>query len=239
MNGLSMDGYQCLLVMAEEPVSRLIEACLGAHGMCVTACATARQAIEVLRDPTKPLPHVCILDEDTAADQDTEEIVALAKGASVFGLAADPAACAEKWREAGVRCLGKPFSPPNFTIAVRAALAADHGLCVEPGRPTEWESAVLDLCSGSGFSTCIAADGEGENVLLVGVDRAPDAIMRARECVRLIGYENIVFVAGDVTALPFKAASFARAYGTEHLHLYGLTAEAVQQAMLEVERVNA
>ena len=234
MAGLCMEGYRCLLVSADGPVARLMAACLGGHGMDCTIASARGEAIQLLRGQADSTPHLIIVDEETVGKDTTEKIAEVASEALVIRLAAEASECAEghPWR-----CLSKPFSPPAFTIMVRAALAAHYESVIEQPEVHEYSRIVLDLCSGSGYSTCRAADLEGESALVVGIDRSAEAVVAARKTTATIGYRNIRFVAGDVTHLPFRHEVFAKVYGEEGLPRWGLQPEELGRAAREVRRV--
>ena len=66
---------------------------------------------------------------------------------------------------------------------------------------------VLDLGSGAGFDSFLAAGRVGRQGRVIGVDMTPTMIARARENARKGGYDNVEFVQGDIEDLPLPDAS--------------------------------
>jgi arsenite methyltransferase len=66
---------------------------------------------------------------------------------------------------------------------------------------------VLDLGSGGGFDSFLAADKVGKEGKVIGVDMTPEMIARARENARKGHYDNVEFVQGDIEDLPLPDAS--------------------------------
>jgi ubiquinone/menaquinone biosynthesis C-methylase UbiE len=61
---------------------------------------------------------------------------------------------------------------------------------------------VLDLGSGAGFDSFLAARKVGETGRVIGVDMTPDMIRLARENAEKGGYENVEFRLGEIENLP-------------------------------------
>jgi len=61
---------------------------------------------------------------------------------------------------------------------------------------------VLDLGSGAGFDSFLAARQVGEGGKVIGVDMTPDMISKARENARKGSYENVEFRLGEIEHLP-------------------------------------
>jgi arsenite methyltransferase len=66
---------------------------------------------------------------------------------------------------------------------------------------------VLDLGSGGGFDSFLAADKVGKEGKVIGVDITPEMITRARKNARKGHYDNVEFVQGDIEDLPLPDAS--------------------------------
>jgi SAM-dependent methyltransferase len=66
---------------------------------------------------------------------------------------------------------------------------------------------VLDLGSGAGFDSFLAARAVGGTGRVIGVDMTPEMIARARENAEKGGYRNVEFRPGDIEALPVGDAS--------------------------------
>jgi len=61
---------------------------------------------------------------------------------------------------------------------------------------------VLDLGSGAGFDCFLAAERVGEKGRVIGVDRTPEMIEKARENAKKGKYENVEFRLGELENLP-------------------------------------
>jgi ubiquinone/menaquinone biosynthesis C-methylase UbiE len=61
---------------------------------------------------------------------------------------------------------------------------------------------VLDLGSGAGFDSFLAARQVGEGGKVIGVDMTPDMISKARENARKGSYDNVQFRLGEIEHLP-------------------------------------
>lgn len=67
---------------------------------------------------------------------------------------------------------------------------------------------VLDLGSGTGYPALLAAQTVGETGSVIGVDLAEQMLEAARRKAASLKLSNTTFRTGDVTTLPFEAASF-------------------------------
>lgn len=63
---------------------------------------------------------------------------------------------------------------------------------------------VLDLGSGAGFDSFLAASKVGEKGKVIGVDMTPAMIKKARENAKKYNFKNVEFIQGDIEALPVK-----------------------------------
>ena len=61
---------------------------------------------------------------------------------------------------------------------------------------------VLDLGSGPGFDSFLAAGKVGDQGLVIGVDMTPDMIRLAQENAKTGGYENVEFRLGQIEDMP-------------------------------------
>jgi arsenite methyltransferase len=61
---------------------------------------------------------------------------------------------------------------------------------------------ILDLGSGAGFDSFLAANKVGETGKVIGVDMTPEMIDKARENARNGGYSNVEFRLGEIENLP-------------------------------------
>jgi len=63
---------------------------------------------------------------------------------------------------------------------------------------------VLDLGSGGGFDSFLAAKKVGDSGLVIGVDMTQEMIDKANENASRYGYKNVEFKLGDIENLPIK-----------------------------------
>ena len=61
---------------------------------------------------------------------------------------------------------------------------------------------VLDLGSGGGFDSFLAAKAVGENGFVIGVDMTPTMLSKARENTVKAGFKNVDFRLGEIENLP-------------------------------------
>src|SRR5262245_1411601 len=67
---------------------------------------------------------------------------------------------------------------------------------------------VLDLGSGAGTDSLVAAQMVGEAGGVTGIDMTPEMLAKARAAATEMGATNVEFVEGEVERLPFADASF-------------------------------
>jgi arsenite methyltransferase len=67
---------------------------------------------------------------------------------------------------------------------------------------------VLDLGSGAGTDSLIAAQMVGGQGSVTGIDMTPEMLEKARAAAAEMGATNVEFVEGEVERLPFPNASF-------------------------------
>lgn len=67
---------------------------------------------------------------------------------------------------------------------------------------------VLDLGSGTGYPALLAAQTVGSDGTVIGIDLAEQMLNAAQRKASSLKLSNVTFRTGDVTTLPFKAASF-------------------------------
>jgi arsenite methyltransferase len=91
--------------------------------------------------------------------------------------------------------------PPE---AVRSFAGVGHHLELAAIRPGE---RVLDLGSGSGMDSFLAARRAGEEGEVIGVDMTPQQLAKARALARRSGFDRVTFVEGFVEDLPVEDAS--------------------------------
>ncbi len=67
---------------------------------------------------------------------------------------------------------------------------------------------VLDIGSGAGTDSLVAAQMVGEQGRVVGIDMTPEMIAKARGAAEEAGFAHVEFVGGEVEQLAFDDASF-------------------------------
>jgi arsenite methyltransferase len=67
---------------------------------------------------------------------------------------------------------------------------------------------VLDLGSGAGTDSLIAAQMVGHQGSVIGIDMTPEMLSKARAAAVVMGAANVEFVEGEAEHLPFPDASF-------------------------------
>jgi arsenite methyltransferase len=67
---------------------------------------------------------------------------------------------------------------------------------------------VLDLGSGAGTDSLVAAQMVGQQGRVTGVDMTPEMLVKARAAAAEMGATNIEFVEGEAELLPFEDGSF-------------------------------
>ena len=67
---------------------------------------------------------------------------------------------------------------------------------------------ILDLGSGAGTDSLVAAQMVGASGRVTGIDMTPEMLERARRSAEAMGAVNVEFVEGEVERLPFPDESF-------------------------------
>jgi SAM-dependent methyltransferase len=67
---------------------------------------------------------------------------------------------------------------------------------------------VLDVGSGAGTDSLVAAQMVGERGRVVGIDMTPEMLAKARAAAAETALGNVEFVEGEVESLPFESGSF-------------------------------
>jgi len=114
----------------------------------------------------------------------------------------------------GCGCGCNNFDPESISRAIgyqeedlQAVPEANLGLgCGNPTAFSEIKEGdtVLDLGSGAGFDSFLAAKKVGEKGKVIGVDMTDDMITKARENAKKYGYKNVEFRLGDIEKLPLE-----------------------------------
>lgn len=92
---------------------------------------------------------------------------------------------------------------------------------------------VLDLGSGTGYPALLAAQTVGSDGTVIGIDLAEQMLNAAQRKASSLRLSNVTFRTGDVTTLPFEAASFDAV--TSRFCLMFLPE--IQKAVVEIGRV--
>lgn len=91
---------------------------------------------------------------------------------------------------------------PDFVAESFAGVANPWSLGrLEPG------ARVLDLGSGAGMDSLIAALQVGPEGSVIGIDMTPEMIENARKGAAELGLNNVTFVEGEAETLPFDNSS--------------------------------
>ena len=61
---------------------------------------------------------------------------------------------------------------------------------------------IIDLGSGAGFDSFLAANATGRDGKVIGVDMTPDMVGKARENALKSGYDNVEFILADIEDIP-------------------------------------
>ena len=67
---------------------------------------------------------------------------------------------------------------------------------------------VLDLGSGAGTDSLVAAQMVGEHGHVTGIDMTPEMLAKARTAAAELGASNVEFLESEAEQLPFEAGSF-------------------------------
>jgi SAM-dependent methyltransferase len=99
--------------------------------------------------------------------------------------------------------------PPELANVPDAAVESFAGVA-NPwtmGRLSPGER-VLDLGSGAGTDSLVAAQMVGEQGRVTGIDMTPEMLAKARGAATAMGVGNVEFLEGEAERLPFPDASF-------------------------------
>lgn len=99
--------------------------------------------------------------------------------------------------------------PPELANVPDAAAESFAGVAnpFSLGRLSEGEH-VLDLGSGAGTDSLVAAQMVGPDGTVVGIDMTPAMLEKARGAAAELGATNVTFVESEAERLPFPDASF-------------------------------
>jgi SAM-dependent methyltransferase len=92
---------------------------------------------------------------------------------------------------------------PDGAVGSFAGVANPFSLgSLEPGE------RVLDLGSGAGTDSLVAAQMVGAEGHVMGIDMTPEMLAKARDAAAELGSGNVEFVEGEAERLPFQDGSF-------------------------------
>ena len=74
--------------------------------------------------------------------------------------------------------------------------------------PLQPGEQVLDLGSGAGTDSLVAAQMIGPTGRVTGIDMTPEMVATAQAGARAMGAENVKFLGGEAEELPFRDGSF-------------------------------
>jgi arsenite methyltransferase len=99
--------------------------------------------------------------------------------------------------------------PPELANVPDTAVESFAGVANpwELGRLTPGER-VLDLGSGAGTDSLVAAQMVGEQGSVTGIDMTPEMLTKARTAAAEMGASNVAFVESEAERLPFPDESF-------------------------------
>src|SRR5256885_14716077 len=99
--------------------------------------------------------------------------------------------------------------PPELANVPKSAVGSFAGVANpwQLGRLAPGER-VLDLGSGAGTDSLIAAQMVGEHGHVTGIDMTPEMLAKARAAAAEMGAPNVEFVESEAEQLPFPDASF-------------------------------
>lgn len=100
--------------------------------------------------------------------------------------------------------------PPDLLARVPESAAESFAGVANPFSlgPLQPGEQVLDLGSGAGTDSIVAAQMVAPHGRVTGIDMTAEMLAKARRAITEIELENIAFVAGDVEDLPFDDESF-------------------------------
>jgi SAM-dependent methyltransferase len=99
--------------------------------------------------------------------------------------------------------------PPELSSVPERAVESFAGVANpwQLGRLAPGER-VLDVGSGAGTDSLVAAQMVGRDGRVTGIDMTPEMLAKARAAAAEMGATNVEFVAGEAEQLPFADASF-------------------------------
>jgi arsenite methyltransferase len=98
------------------------------------------------------------------------------------------------------------YSEEELSVASEANLGLGCGNPTALGELKE-DDVVLDLGSGAGFDSFLAAKKVGASGKVIGVDMTEEMVNKAKSLAAKYGYSNVEFRLGDIENLPVESGS--------------------------------
>jgi SAM-dependent methyltransferase len=141
---------------------------------------------------------------DSTTDKKMKEIVKDKYGRIAAGAASGCGCGCRPVPEEAVSNISKGV---GYSDADLAAVPEGANLGLGCGNPLAFSAlkegdVVLDLGSGAGFDSFLAARKVGKTGRVIGVDMTPEMIAKAKANAKVGGYDNVEFLLGDIEALP-------------------------------------
>jgi arsenite methyltransferase len=141
---------------------------------------------------------------DSATDKKMKEIVKDKYGRIAAGAASGRGCGCRPVPEEAISDISKGV---GYSDADLAAVPQGANLGLGCGNPLAFSAlkegdVVLDLGSGAGFDSFLAARKVGKTGKVIGVDMTPEMIAKATANAKAGKYDNVEFLLGDIEALP-------------------------------------
>jgi len=138
------------------------------------------------------------------ADKKTKEIVKDKYGKIAAGSGSCCGSGCQPMPDGSIENISKGL---GYSDADLASVPEGANLGLGCGNPLAFASlkegeVVLDLGSGAGFDSFLAARKVGTTGRVIGVDMTPAMIAKATSNAKAGGYDNVEFLLGDIEALP-------------------------------------
>ena len=142
--------------------------------------------------------------KELVTDKKMKEIVKDKYGRIAAGAASGCGCGCRPMPEEAVSSISKGV---GYSDADLAAVPEGANLGLGCGNPLAFSAlkegdVVLDLGSGAGFDSFLAARKVGKTGKVIGVDMTPEMIAKARANAMAGNFENVEFLLGDIEALP-------------------------------------
>ncbi|WP_310742486.1 arsenite methyltransferase [Methanococcoides orientis] len=142
---------------------------------------------------------------DSTMDVDAKKDVVKKKYSNIaLGVVQGCGCCGSLTNEQLAASIG--YSPEETRSFSEANLGLGCGNPTALGEIKE-KDIVLDLGSGAGFDSFLAARKVGEIGKVIGVDMTEDMVAKARENAEKYGFNNVEFRHGDIEDLPVETGS--------------------------------